>query len=65
VTPKQLYNPVCSLLEEWDGGMKTVAQLRQEKSLPIPSHGDSVYRPIEREERRFNPLRIPESLQAK
>ena len=45
--------------------MRTVAALRRENNIPIPSSGDSVYRPIVREERRFNPLHIPESLQAK
>lgn len=65
VLPKKLYNPVCSLLEQWDGGMKTVAQLRRERNVPIPSNGDSVYRPIERAERRFNPLKVPNALQAK
>lgn len=51
--------------EDWDGGMKTVAELRRERNLPIPNNKDSVYRPIHREERRFNPLKIPTSLQAK
>jgi hypothetical protein len=38
---------------------------RREQNVPIPSDGDSVYRPIERSERRFNPLKVPTSLQAK
>jgi ribosome biogenesis protein BMS1 len=65
VQPRQLYNPVASLVGEWDGGMRTVAELRRAHALPIPSQGDSVYRPIVREERVFRPLKIPASLQAK
>ena len=68
VEPKKLYNPVTSLLvpagSEDLTAMKTVAELRRERSLPIPVNSDSVYKPIERKERRFNPLRIPERLQA-
>eukprot|EP00741_Cyanophora_paradoxa_P001315 tig00000478_g1271.t1 len=44
--------------------MKTVAQLRRERALPVPLKGDSLYKPIEREPKRFNPLRIPKTLQA-
>jgi ribosome biogenesis protein BMS1 len=65
VEPRALYNPMCTLLEEWDGGMRTVAELRRDMNVPIPTKADSVYRPFERPERKFNPLRVPESLQAK
>ena len=63
IEPKAYYNPVTSLLDNWDGGMKTVSQLRRDKNLPIPSNSNSVYKPIEREERKFFPLKIPESIQ--
>lgn len=45
-------------------GMKTVAELRRELNLPVPINKDSVYKPIERKPRKFNPLVIPKSLQA-
>lgn len=67
VQPIKFYNPVCSLLEaskeEWQG-MRTVGQLRHELGLPIPTNPDSLYHPIKRTKRVFNPLRIPRNLQA-
>lgn len=67
VEPKKFYDPVSSLLqkagEEWEG-MKTVSMLRHERGLPVPTNSDSVYKPITREERKFNSLKIPEKLQA-
>ena len=60
----RLYNPVASLLQaEWQG-MRTVAQLRRAEGLPVPVNGDSVYRPVERQPRVFNPLQVPRALQA-
>lgn len=60
-------NPVASLLSRekrlWNG-MRTVGQIRFEtgttKAKPAR---DSLYKPILRETRRFNPLRVPASLQ--
>ena len=46
-------------------GMRTVAQLRREAGQGAPRQPDSLYRPIERRPRRFNPLKIPTSLQAR
>ncbi|CAI5981303.1 unnamed protein product [Closterium sp. NIES-65] len=67
VTVPKLYNPVCTLLQSasatWQG-MKTVAELRREQQLPIPVNKDSLYKPIERRPRSFNPLKIPAKLQA-
>eukprot|EP00899_Mesostigma_viride_P005993 jgi/Mesvir1/15395/Mv06582-RA.1 len=61
------YNPVTNLLlapdQAWSG-MRTMAQLRRELHVPIPYNKDSVYKPIERLPRKFNPLRIPKALQA-
>uniref|UniRef100_A0A6N2M6G2 Uncharacterized protein n=1 Tax=Salix viminalis TaxID=40686 RepID=A0A6N2M6G2_SALVM len=44
--------------------MKTMAELRREHNLPIPVNKDSLYKPIERTLKKFNPLVIPKSLQA-
>ncbi|XVF24619.1 hypothetical protein REPUB_Repub13aG0142900 [Reevesia pubescens] len=63
----QFYNPLTTSLQPhqktWQG-MKTVAELRREHSLPIPVNKDSLYKPIERKPRKFNPLVIPKALQA-
>ena len=71
----RFYNPVSSLLharpeggggaeEDAWRGMRTVAQLRREQNLPIPVNPDSVYRPVQRLTRVFNPLQVPRALQA-
>jgi ribosome biogenesis protein BMS1 len=44
--------------------LKTVGRLRYEAGAAMPRNPDSLYRPINRKERKFNPLRISESLQA-
>ncbi len=46
-------------------GMRTVAQLRRAAGVGAPRQQDSLYRPIERRPRRFNPLKIPTALQAR
>ncbi|KAL9431850.1 hypothetical protein AB3S75_026950 [Citrus x aurantiifolia] len=43
--------------------MKTVAELRREHNLSIPVNKDSLFKPIERRPRKFNPLVIPKPLQ--
>ena len=46
VEPAEFYNPVTNLLEERKGefeGMKTVFQLRKERSERIPLKKDSLY----------------------
>ncbi|CBI17233.3 unnamed protein product, partial [Vitis vinifera] len=61
------FNPLTTALQPRDQtwqGMKTVAELRRENKLPVPVNKDSLYRPIERKARKFNPLVIPKSLQA-
>ncbi|CAM6115965.1 unnamed protein product [Calypogeia fissa] len=63
----RFHNPVTTLLQArnvvWRG-MKTVAELRREKNIPIPVNKDSLYKPIERQPRKFNALKIPKALQA-
>jgi ribosome biogenesis protein BMS1 len=44
--------------------MRTHGEVRAEQNLPVPAKRDSTYRTIEREPRRFNPLKIPKTLQA-
>lgn len=44
--------------------MRLTGQVRKELSLHAPQKVDSVYKPIERKERRFNTLKVPKSLQA-
>ena len=39
-------------------GMRTVAEIRREKNQAIPVNKDSLYKPIERAPRVFNPLRV-------
>ncbi|XP_072983897.1 uncharacterized protein [Typha latifolia] len=63
----RFYNPVTTSLQRRDQawqGMKTVAELRQENKVSIPHNRDSVYKPIERKPRKFNPLVVPPKLQA-
>ena len=43
--------------------MRTVAEVRRELGIGAPREKDSLYRPIERAPRKFNPLKIPRQLQ--
>merc|ERR1712038_27539 len=68
VDVKKYYNPVTSLLskEGSDGwrGMKSKAQLQIETKTPIQVNPDSIYKPIERTEKKFNKLFVPKRLEA-
>lgn len=63
---KKFYNPVTSLLlnkhQEWKG-MRLTGQVRAAQNIATPLEKDSAYKKIEREERRFNPLKVPKSIQ--
>ncbi|KAF0913694.1 hypothetical protein E2562_023783 [Oryza meyeriana var. granulata] len=48
--------------QTWQG-MRTTAELRRAHNIPIPHNKDSVYKPIERKVRKFNPIEIPAKLQ--
>lgn len=75
IKPHRFYNPVTNLLEKpsstddegestgWKG-MRLTGQVRADQNLPTPSLKNSAYRPITREERHFNPLRVPRKLAA-
>jgi ribosome biogenesis protein BMS1 len=70
--PHRFYNPVTNLLDlddkdEPDGGwkgMRLTGEVRREQGIPTPFQKDSAYRPIERQTRHFNPLRVPRKLAA-
>lgn len=73
IKPHRFYNPVTNLLDlredsssgdsGWQG-MRTTGQVRHEEGIAIPTKKDSAYRPIDRPERHFNPLRVPKNLAA-
>lgn len=69
IKPRRFYNPVTNLLESADGGvkewrgMRLTGQVRREKGLAAPNIANSTYKPIERQTRRFNPLRVPKAIQ--
>ncbi|XP_056153219.1 ribosome biogenesis protein BMS1 homolog [Lampris incognitus] len=68
VSVPQLYNPVTSLLlpdgqkNTWSG-MRTLGQLKHDLQIHNKPNTDSLYKPVVRAERRFNPLHIPRQLQ--
>ncbi|XP_062330818.1 ribosome biogenesis protein BMS1 homolog [Osmerus eperlanus] len=68
VSVPQLYNPVTSLLlpagqkDSWTG-MRTLGQLKHDLGLRNKPSTDSLYKPVMRVQRRFNPLHIPKQLQ--
>jgi ribosome biogenesis protein BMS1 len=67
VDVKKYYNPVTNHLSSGTEGwraMKTKAQLQIETSTPIEVNPDSIYKPIERTERKFKKLFVPKRLES-
>lgn len=70
IKPHRFYNPVTNLLDLEEGvsgdngwqGMRLTGEVRREKGIPTPMNKDSAYHKIERQERHFNPLRVPRQL---
>ncbi|XP_076855365.1 ribosome biogenesis protein BMS1 homolog [Brachyhypopomus gauderio] len=68
VSVPQLYHPVTSLLmpsgqkDTW-AGMRTVGQLKHDLGIRNKPNQDSLYKPVLRQKRHFNPLHIPKKLQ--
>ena len=58
---------VAAEAEEGQGwsSMRTVAQMRRDLGIGAPRNTDSLYKPIERAPRQFNPLKIPRALQVR
>ncbi|KAK8080501.1 hypothetical protein PG997_008319 [Apiospora hydei] len=63
IKPHRYYNPVTNLLGGWQG-MRLTGEVRRDQGLPTPQNKDSKYKPIERQTRHFNPLRVPRALAA-
>ncbi|KAJ5720568.1 Ribosome biogenesis protein bms1 [Penicillium malachiteum] len=72
IKPHRFYNPVTNLLDQEEGGsgdsgwqgMRLTGEVRRDQGIPTPMNKDSAYRKIERQERHFNPLRVPRQLAA-
>ncbi|KAM0747297.1 DUF663-domain-containing protein, partial [Meredithblackwellia eburnea MCA 4105] len=67
VKPRQYYNPVGSLLltdkTKWQG-MRLTGEVRRDQNIKTPTDVNSLYKPIVRQTRRFNTLKVPKKLQA-
>jgi ribosome biogenesis protein BMS1 len=74
IKPRRFYNTVSNLLSpatadmtgestSWTG-MRLTGLVRYENGIATPSEKNSAYRPITRETRVFNPLRVPRKLAA-
>ncbi|XP_009118525.1 ribosome biogenesis protein BMS1 homolog [Brassica rapa] len=62
----QFYNPLTTALQPRERtwrGMRTFWELRRQQNIPIPVNKDSLYKPIERKIKKFNPLVISKKLQ--
>lgn len=67
IQPRKFYNPVTSLLLSDKGhwtGMRLTGQVRRDEGLKTPLNVNSTYKPVERQPRRFNTLKVPRKLQA-
>ncbi|KAF4126788.1 ribosome biogenesis protein BMS1 [Geosmithia morbida] len=62
VKPHRLYNPVNNLIG-WRA-MRLTGQVRRDEGVDTPQPRNSQYRPVERETRNFNSLRVPRALAA-
>lgn len=67
ILPRKFYNPVTSLLlqdkEDWTG-MRLTGEVRAKQGIETPNPENSKYGKIERATRRFNPVKVPKSVQS-
>ncbi|GAA5902213.1 hypothetical protein JCM6882_006730, partial [Rhodosporidiobolus microsporus] len=67
IKPRQYYNAVGNLLlrdkSAWTG-MRLTGEVRRAEGLKTPGDINSLYKPVVRETRRFNTLKVPRKLQA-
>ncbi|KAL3423965.1 AARP2CN domain-containing protein [Phlyctema vagabunda] len=62
VRPHRFYNPVTNLIG-WEG-MRLTGEVRRDQGIATPQQKNSLYKPVERATRHFNPLRVPRALAA-
>lgn len=66
IKPHRFYNPVTERLgsDAKDGwtAMRLTGEVRRDQGIETPKDANSTYRKVEREERHFNPLKIPRKL---
>ncbi|VBB76979.1 Putative Ribosome biogenesis protein BMS1 homolog [Podospora comata] len=62
IKPHRFYNPATNLIG-WQS-MRSTGEIRRAEDLATPQLKNSQYRKIERQERHFNPLRVPKKLAA-
>jgi ribosome biogenesis protein BMS1 len=62
IKPHRFYNPANNLVG-WQP-MRLTGQVRRDQEVATPQLKNSQYRKIERENRHFNPLRVPKALAA-
>ena len=62
VRPHRFYNPVTNLIG-WSG-MRLTGEVRRDENIVTPQQKNSLYKPVERVTRHFNPLRVPRALAA-
>lgn len=62
IRPHRFYNPVTNLIG-WSG-MRLTGEVRRDENIPTPQQKNSLYKPVERVTRHFNPLRVPRALAA-
>ena len=60
IRPHRFYHPVTNLIG-WEG-MRLTGEVRRDENIPTPQQKNSMYKPIERVTRHFNPLRVPRQL---
>ncbi|KAH8596175.1 hypothetical protein B0O99DRAFT_621199 [Bisporella sp. PMI_857] len=62
IKPHRFYNPVTNMIG-WEA-MRLTGAVRADERIATPSQKNSLYKPIERVTRHFNPLRVPRALAA-
>ncbi|KYK59447.1 ribosome biogenesis protein [Drechmeria coniospora] len=62
IKPHRFYNPATNLIG-WQP-MRLTGEVRRDQGIATPQLKNSQYRKIERENRHFNPLRVPRALAA-
>lgn len=62
IKPHRFYNPVTNLIG-WEA-MRLTGEVRRDQGIATPQQKNSLYKPVERVARHFNPLRVPRALAA-